>query len=1347
MATPLDPQGTPLTEGPLSRGYLHLPSIMPTWWSRKLPPLTYWYIEQMLTDPQVRLSLMTRKAPLRKATIVIRAANPNVREYVVQTFQRIWRNGLRKILRGFEYGYSAAEILWRIENRTICYTGLKDFHAADARPLTWEGKLAGIRLRNTQSSYTNIFSGSTSNEDGANPNHRPRLPVRAGGSIDLLGARALWYTHDAAYGNWFGQSVLYSAQRPFDEKCSNDAAQDSRRTWYHKYAFQGPIIGYPVRDYAYKTGEGAETVQLIAARDLARQIGEEARNGGVITKPNTVNPTTNQPDWTFDWPQAAAPNHDLRGYIEDLDKEITRGIGVPDEVLQSDGTGALAGRRVPERSFYATCEDDLFELIETIKQQVLEPGVAMNFGNSGDTTFEVISAQLEPTEQSPDDTQGGEPGQQQQPGQPPGRPQPGPVAGMVATAKKPVAPGQVALSLRRGEACLLYGATVVLPRRRTRTSLAMVRSIGTPRTAPPGDVAEQIAEVAVAFGAKLKKRTLHRLREAIAKHQFTTPEILGRKLRKILNEANAKYAAAISQAIVASYLHGAAKASETVPLVAGHDGAKAAESVLVPTSSQDVPSTPPLPPSFFPFGVIAPPPPPPADRTGTIEESWPDDVGLRFPSLETAVDKIRSKIPMDREDFAALGDAARTEAFSVAGEHTAQAIVHMQEALADTLAHGASMEDFRRELIGRLGDNPLAPWHAETVFRTNIMSAFHAGEQDVFRHPLITGEFPYIAYDAIPDTRVRDNHLAMMHYGIPYENGQNSNIYRADDPIWDIWYPPNGYACRCAVRYLTVRQAARLGIPEAIEWERTGKAPTNPYRATLPPGLLPDPGFASRPSVGSPNLTRLSYRLSERWITINGDTGHGQHIAIDDSGTVTKGPSALTGRPLPAKKPRRESARPRKLVGKAPAPTTSNVHQFDGEEFTMQHPKNAQPFKGRNSTKEAQKAFAFAKMGAGVMKASDLDVDPVRFQYKLNTANPMGVTDQFADVKKFNPDFAGTLHVWTDPEDGKTWVVNGHHRFDLARRSGYNGELQVYHIDQPDAARARAFGALVNIAAGDGTSVDAAKFMRDTGSTMADFKEHGISLKGKVAADAAVLAKLSPRLFNKLAEGNYRENRALAIARHVESHDDQDFLDKKIDEWEEKNGRDVNDSTVEQMAKKMRLAAKTTNTVKNLFGEEEEEQNLFVEKADIEAGIRRELTQRLNAFKAVSTDKKAGTLADKGNVIKAEDNRTEAKRMENILDDFDRESYYSGPITDALNQAAKQLAATPRKRNEILKASLETILPLLQTVSKTDGGGADGNVRAGEKGDGRGEGSSGGDEGGEPPHKPARGQTGFGFDE
>lgn len=475
------------------------------------------------------------------------------------------------------------------------------------------------------------------------------------------------------------------------------------------------------------------------------------------------------------------------------------------------------------------------------------------------------------------------------------------------------------------------------------------------------------------------------------------------------------------------------------------------------------------------------------------------------------------------------------------------------------------------------------------------------------------------------------------------------------------------------------------------------------------------------------------YRESDpadgKWITIGGgEHGKGTHVKVK-GGKIVTGPPAITGKKLEELPDRggnggadtKEAAKPKPLPG--------------WKEFQLK----SEPAERPNPNKAKQQELALKqgrRVGPGLEHVHDLHVDPERFQYKINVSGKKGVTGQFSDIK-FNPEFAGTLHVWHDTENGKTYVVNGHHRHELAERSGYAGKLQVHYLDAANAEEARAKGALINIAGGNGTAVDAAKFMRDTGTTADELRDHGVSLKGQVAKDAAVLSSLSPGIFRRLALGTYRMGRALAIAQHLPEHVDQDRLDHWIDRYEETKNRELSDSTVEEMAREAAQSARQQQTTKGLFGEETEDRSLFVERAELKGALRRDITGRLNKFRAVSTDKSAATL-EGANQINAAENKKTADRLANFLDDFDRETSFKGPVSDRLNQASQELANAPGKRKTILERLNADIRTILETVPE--------NEPVGTGGDDRGSGGTGSDGGIEDAGKqyaPAAGQKGF----
>ncbi len=153
-------------------------------------------------------------------------------------------------------------------------------------------------------------------------------------------------------------------------------------------------------------------------------------------------------------------------------------------------------------------------------------------------------------------------------------------------------------------------------------------------------------------------------------------------------------------------------------------------------------------------------------------------------------------------------------------------------------------------------------------------------------------------------------------------------------------------------------------------------------------------------------------------------------------------------------------------------------------------------------------------------------VEPGPLRKRMPQPSPQGVC-------KFNPQLAGVISVWRDPADGLTYVVDGHHRVELASRLGVS-ELNVQFLDAPDATAARAQGAFINMAEGRGTATDVALFLRETGTTPEDLAKRGISLPTGLTRDAVALARLAPDVFDQVATGNIPRSWGTAIGALLE---------------------------------------------------------------------------------------------------------------------------------------------------------------------------------------------------------------------
>lgn len=357
--------------------------------------------------------------------------------------------------------------------------------------------------------------------------------------------------------------------------------------------------------------------------------------------------------------------------------------------------------------------------------------------------------------------------------------------------------------------------------------------------------------------------------------------------------------------------------------------------------------------------------------------------------------------------------------------------------------------------------------------------------------------------------------------------------------------------------------------------------------------------------------------------------------------------------------------------------------------------------KAKSQKQEAEPAKVEQAKTTNTLRENDTPVDPKsrdvftvpvgsiktdakRFQYKVKDIDADGVTQELKSVGKWNPELAGALLVWRDPETGIDYVVNGHHRHDLAKRLGAD-TINVRYIDAKNALQARARGALANIAEGRGSSIDAAKYLRDTGNDVEHLKDAGISLSGKVAFEATILKNLADKPFQMVTQGTLEESKAIAVAKHLKDHDLQNALFKKLEDREE-DGKEWSTREIETAAKKMGNAGKYVEKGQDLFGMFEDEHSTFDQEVELESYVARFLGQEARDFRAVSSQKRAERVADAGNTLAVDENLKRAIAAETAAENFEREAGLRGPISALIKEQAAELAqAKTKKQKEAIK--------------------------------------------------------------
>lgn len=158
-------------------------------------------------------------------------------------------------------------------------------------------------------------------------------------------------------------------------------------------------------------------------------------------------------------------------------------------------------------------------------------------------------------------------------------------------------------------------------------------------------------------------------------------------------------------------------------------------------------------------------------------------------------------------------------AFTIAKMLDVDLLQTTKEIFEATLADGGDLRAFKRRLIPELQEagwwgkvaalNPDgeielvqlgSPWRLQTIFRTNMMSAYSVGQWNGIQQEKDLA--PWLVYDSVAeDGRNRPSHLAM--------DGFTAD---ADDPVWNRIFVPNGYNCRCDILQMDDEELAEAGF-------------------------------------------------------------------------------------------------------------------------------------------------------------------------------------------------------------------------------------------------------------------------------------------------------------------------------------------------------------------------------------------------------------------------------------------------------------------------------------------------------------------------------------------------------
>jgi hypothetical protein len=293
-------------------------------------------------------------------------------------------------------------------------------------------------------------------------------------------------------------------------------------------------------------------------------------------------------------------------------------------------------------------------------------------------------------------------------------------------------------------------------------------------------------------------------------------------------------------------------------------------------------------------------------------------------------------------------------------------------------------------------------------------------------------------------------------------------------------------------------------------------------------------------------------------------------------------------------------------------------------------------------------------MRVAEINTTELNLDPKRFQYKL--VHNLGATGSLSGIDSWNIYLSGIVLVWE--EFDHIYVVNGHNRVTLAKKLGVQKVLCRF-IEASTHVEARLVGALANIAEGQGTPIDAAKFFRDSSYTVKDVKDFGINPRLKIVQDGLSLSNLVSFLFDKVITGTIPIDKGVILGSVGK--------EEQLEVWELIKDKQVSTPALDEIIANVLNPVAGQMSLLNLYVDRDDE----LVRLELIAQVRTKLKLSKKLLHLVSNQGNATFLESIGNNLNHTGNTSTGELTHHVLQIFDQLKNQHGPVSDILSKGVE----------------------------------------------------------------------------
>lgn len=156
-----------------------------------------------------------------------------------------------------------------------------------------------------------------------------------------------------------------------------------------------------------------------------------------------------------------------------------------------------------------------------------------------------------------------------------------------------------------------------------------------------------------------------------------------------------------------------------------------------------------------------------------------------------AVEYLKKRDVIKKVDYDKLSDKMRFRAFTASRINDGKLLERLNAEMLSNVRDGKGLKDFlsltKTDILDKVGMGPNQGWYWETVYRTNVQTAYNAGRAMGF------AEDKPLALELVIIDDLRTSDICRQYAGKRF-------ILPYDHPFWQTHWPPFHFNCRTTVR-------------------------------------------------------------------------------------------------------------------------------------------------------------------------------------------------------------------------------------------------------------------------------------------------------------------------------------------------------------------------------------------------------------------------------------------------------------------------------------------------------------------------------------------------------------------